>query len=63
MTEKNIKDKLVAFRVDSKSLKELEKMSKKLGAGTANNFVRELAERVINSAGAVDSWKANNDKT
>lgn len=56
MKEKKNKDKVVSFRVDSESYKALEKMSKISGAGTAHNFVRELAEQVVNRSGAVDAW-------
>ena len=63
MTKKKVKDKMVSFRIDSTSYKELNNMAKKLGAGTAHNFVRELAERVVNTAGAVDARSAKNEET
>ena len=61
MKEKKNKDKIVSFRVDSESYKALEKMSEVSGAGTAHNFVRELAENVISRAGAVKSWSVKNE--
>lgn len=53
------KEKVVSFRIDKESFKDLERMAEKLGAGTAHNFVRELAERVIDRSGAVDAWSRN----
>ena len=58
---KSVKDKVISFRVDSNSFKELQRLSKASGVGTAHNFVRELAERVISGVGAVGSWNVNNE--
>lgn len=61
--QENAKDKQVSFRINEKDFETLERMSEKLGAGTAHTFVRDLAERVINSSGAVDSWNVDHGQT
>jgi len=51
----------VSFRVTEEDFEKLEKMAKKLNAGTAHTFVRDLAERVI-KAGSAEVWGVENEK-
>ena len=53
---KKNKEKVVSFRVDSKSFEEMEKLSKLTGSGTAHAFAREHTEKALRTVGAVDSW-------
>ena len=62
MKDKKNKTERIQFRVDEDSYKKLEEMAESLGAGTANTFIRKLAERVL-SAGSPDVWKVENEKS
>jgi hypothetical protein len=59
---KTNKEKTIAFRVDNETFKELERISKALGAGTANGYVREIVQTITSSGGASDIWRLDEEK-
>jgi len=61
-TKKNNKEKVISFRVDSETFKELERISTALGAGTAHGYVREIVQTITSSGGASDIWRLNEEK-
>ena len=62
LPKNKVKSKVIRFRINEESYKELEKIAHGLEAGTANAFIRKLAERVL-SAGSTDVWKVENEKS
>lgn len=65
--DKKLKNKFISFRVDNDCFDELEKISRTIGVGTANNFVRFIIQTIVDSRGsaegsaAADIWKVVND--
>ena len=57
MKDKKNKVRVLSFRIAEDDLNKLQRMSENLGVGTASNFVRELANKVINTSGASDIWR------
>ena len=53
-----VKSKIISFKIAEDDLNKLQRMSENLGAGTASNFVRELANKVLNTSGASDVWRS-----
>jgi len=60
--EKQTKDRVVSFRINEEDFKNLERLSKVSGAGTAHSFARELTEKALDTVGAFDAWRINEKK-